>query len=106
MRSGERRYELWLHEDRLRARGLGNASMTQPGPTEFAVQDINVDREGRVTITNPRIDGRVYAAAKRPKPKPNTNCVRCNTVKGCGGDPNLICEPNNTVQNCGCTKIA
>jgi hypothetical protein len=78
--------------------------MTQPGPSaEFAVQDISVDREGRVTITNPRIAGRLHAAAKTPKPKPtpNTNCSGCNTVEGCGGE-NLICKPQNTVSNCGC----
>jgi hypothetical protein len=81
--------------------------MTQPGPSAgFAVQDISVDREGRVTITNPRIAGRLSAAAAvkkpKPKPKPNTNCAGCNTVKGCGGEPNLMCQPQNTVPNCGC----
>jgi hypothetical protein len=81
--------------------------MTHPGPsTEFAVQDINVDREGRVIITNPQIARQLNAAvtAKRPKPKPkppNTNCNGCNTVPGCGGE-NMLCGPQNTVPNCGC----
>jgi hypothetical protein len=79
--------------------------MTQPEPAEFAVQDINVDREGRVTITNPRIGGRVYAAAKKPKEPPNLNCDLCNAVAGCGGT-NEKCGPVNDVMNCGCTKIA
>jgi hypothetical protein len=48
--------------------------MIQPGPSaEFAVQDISVDREGRVTITDPRIAGRLHAAAETPKPKPTPN---------------------------------
>jgi hypothetical protein len=83
--------------------------MTQSGPsTEFAVQDISVDREGRITITNPRIVGRLHAAAavKTPKVKelPNSNCNGCNTSKGCG-PTNDKCGPANTVPNCGCTKI-
>jgi hypothetical protein len=79
--------------------------MTELGPAEFAVQDINVDREGRVSITNPRIGGRVYAAAKKSKPKPppgpNTNCKGCNAVPGCG-TTNEQCGPTNTKPNCGC----
>jgi hypothetical protein len=67
-----------------------------------------VDREGRVIITNPRIAGRLHAAAvtKRPKPEPapNTNCAGCNTLKGCG-PLNKKCNPTNTVPNCGCAKI-
>jgi hypothetical protein len=83
--------------------------MTQSSPSaEFAVQDISVDQEGRVTITNPRIGGRLYAAAKRPKPKPepeqNTNCALCNSTEGCG-PTNKHCRPINTVANCGCEKI-
>jgi hypothetical protein len=79
--------------------------MTQSDPSaEFAVQDISLDREGRVTITNPRIGGRLYAAATRPKPKPpNTNCSGCNSVKGCG-PTNTSCNPTNSVPNCGCKK--
>jgi hypothetical protein len=83
--------------------------MTQSGPsTEFAVQDISVDREGRITITNPRIFGRLHAAAavKTPtttaKPR-NINCAGCNTTEGCG-PLNKACNPTNTVPNCGCTK--
>jgi hypothetical protein len=79
--------------------------MTQSDPSaEFAVQDICLDREGRVTITNPRIGGRLKAAVAannpkpKPKPKPNTNCGSCNTVEGCGPPPNKSCRPQNT--NC------
>jgi hypothetical protein len=81
--------------------------MTHPGPSvDFAVQDINVDREGRVIITNPRIARHLNAAAKTPKakPAPNTNCNGCNTVAGCGVT-NEECHPQNTVPNCGCAKI-
>jgi hypothetical protein len=81
-------------------------AMTQPGPSaEFGIQDISVDGDGRVTIANPRIAGRLLAAAavtKTPKgkPAPNTNCAFCNTVEGCG-PVNKGCNPN-TVANCGC----
>ena len=81
--------------------------MTQPGPSaEFGIQDISVDGEGRIIITNPRIAGRLHAAAAvrkggpRPKPSPNTNCATCNTVQGCG-PLNESCTPN-VVANCGC----
>jgi hypothetical protein len=80
--------------------------MTHLGPpAELSVQDISVDREGRVTITNPRIGGRVYATAKRPKPPqmpPNSNC-QCNTVKGCAPINEKCFPPSNTTPNCGCT---
>jgi hypothetical protein len=81
--------------------------MTQSEPSsEFAVQDISVDREGRVSVTNPRIGARLQTAmaVKKPKPKPNGNCG-CNTSPGCNGPdnpPDLICQPQNTVTNCGC----
>ena len=82
--------------------------MTEPRPwAGFAVQDINVDQDGRVSITNPWIAGRLHAAAavKRPVPKEpsNSNCNGCNTVKGCGPQ-NSVC-PINTVKDCGGTKI-
>jgi len=72
--------------------------------TGLSVEDISVDRRGRVAVTNPRVAERLKAVAqqrKRPKPKaPNTNCGLCNTVKGCG-PTNATCHPN-TVSNCGC----
>ena len=68
--------------------------MTQSASDEFAIQDVNVDPEGRITITNPRIAERLHvAAAAKPKPQPNINCGGCNTVKGCG--------PLNNAPNCG-----
>jgi hypothetical protein len=93
----------------LRARGREEkVSLTHSGPSsEFAVQDISVDREGRVTITNPEIGGRLQTAmaVKKPKPmEPNKNCAVCNTVAGCG-PLNKDCRPINSVANCGCKKI-
>jgi hypothetical protein len=83
--------------------------MTEPGPSAgFAVQDISVDRDGRVSITNPWIAGRLHSAAaiKRPaREEPeNGNCSGCNTVKGCGPTNNTTC-PVNTTPHCGVTKI-
>jgi hypothetical protein len=80
--------------------------MVSSGPSnDFAVQDINVDREGRVTITNPGIAGRLHAAAtkRRVREAPNTNCQGCNAVAGCG-ESNSLC-PVNTVKSCGGTKV-
>jgi hypothetical protein len=77
--------------------------MVEPEPSaEFAVQDLSLDRDGRVRITNAAMAGRLHAAAvtPKPKPKPNTNCKGCNNVKGCGGS-NVDCTPN-TAPQCGC----
>lgn len=81
--------------------------MTQLGPSaDLAVHDISVDREGRVSITNPWIAERLQAAAgvKRPvrEAAPNTNCGGCNVVEGCS--PSNSSCPTNTVKNCGGTK--
>ncbi len=68
----------------------------------LSVEDISVDRAGRVAITNHVVAQRLKEVAqqrKRPKPKPNTNCGTCNTVDGCG-PTNELCTPN-TVKGCG-----
>ena len=75
--------------------------------TEFIVEDIGLDGEGRVAITDPRVAERLRltlaAKPRKPAPKPNTNCNICNTVEGCG-PLNETCSPN-TVPNCGCRKL-
>jgi hypothetical protein len=76
---------------------------------EFTVQDISLDRDGRISITDPRITGRLHAAVKRPKPPKaptapdNANCNGCNTVDGCAPH-NFSCS-TNSVKGCGGTKI-
>ncbi len=70
------------------------------GFANFSVDDLGIDSNGRLIVTNPQF-GRGLDAAKRlerekPRPKPpptNLNCNLCNTVKGCG--------PLNTVKGCG-----
>jgi hypothetical protein len=85
--------------------------MAQPEPfAELSVDDISVDRDGRITITNPRFAGRLHAAVvtkkKEKPPPPNTNCTgTCNSTKGCG-PTNQTCSPTNVVPNCGCTAKA
>ena len=83
----------------------GDKTMAQQEPVPgVAIEDIGLDGEGRVALTNPQVAERlkILLAAKRPKPppKPNTNCTGCNTVDGCGPS-NSNCQPN-TVANCGC----
>jgi hypothetical protein len=73
----------------------------------FAVQDISVDRDGRVSITNPWMASRLHAAVAIKTPAreaTNTNCNGCNTVKGCGETTNSTC-PVNTVNRCGGLQI-
>ncbi len=78
------------------------------GLANFSVDDLSIDNNGRMIVTNPQLAG-VLEAAKRverdkpaPAPAPtkpvvpNTNCNNCNTVAGCG--------PINSVKGCG-TKI-
>ena len=59
---------------------------------------LSVDEEGRVVITDPEIAERLRraAAAKKPQPAPppNGNCGGCNTVSGCG-------DTTNTSNGCG-----
>lgn len=83
-------------------------SIVEPEPsTGVAIEDVLVDGDGRVTITNPRVAERLKLVAetkrRKPAPTPNTNCSICNTVKGCG-PVNKECSPN-TVSNCGCRKL-
>jgi hypothetical protein len=72
------------------------------------IEEIGLDAEGRVAVTNPEIAARLRrtsaAVRGKPAPAPNTNCETCNTAKGCDGT-NDVCHPN-TVPNCGCRKIA
>jgi len=74
------------------------------GLANFSVDDLRIDSNGRLILTNTQLAG-VLEAAKRPEkdtpapPKtepPNTNCSGCNTVAGCG--------PVNEVKGCG-TKL-
>jgi hypothetical protein len=78
--------------------------MTQltPFPT-LAVEDIGLDREGRVTITNLQITRRLHAATmtSKSKPKPNTNCT-CNNSKDCGSKGNVTGCHTNSYPQCGC----
>jgi hypothetical protein len=81
--------------------------LTTIGPEQFTgvtVEDLLLDREGRITLTNTMVAERLKLVAKlerqKPRPAPNTNCSVCNTVKGCG-PVNRQCTPN-TVSNCGC----
>jgi hypothetical protein len=78
--------------------------MAQELLSEFIVEDIGLDGEGRVAIKDPGVAERLRLAlaAKRQKtrpkgpkgpPKPNTNCNGCNTVEGCG-PLNETCSPN------------
>jgi len=83
--------------------------MVEQAPAaEFAVQDVSLDKEGRISITSPVVAARLLAATKTPKPSApkepsNGNCNGCNTVKGCAPS-NSGCT-TNTVKNCGGTKI-
>ncbi|HEY7298765.1 MAG TPA: hypothetical protein VH684_12730 [Xanthobacteraceae bacterium] len=75
---------------------------------EFAVEDLSLDKEGRIIITSPVVAARLLAATKRPNPPApkepsNGNCNGCNTTAGCGPS-NSGCT-TNTVKNCGGTKI-
>jgi hypothetical protein len=83
--------------------------MTQPPFAHLAVQDISVDGDGRVSITNPWIAGRLHAAAaiKRPaRDEPsNGNCNGCNAVRGCGPSTNSSC-PVNSLNTCSGREIA
>jgi hypothetical protein len=66
------------------------------------VEDIQLDGEGRIAITDPQaVQGlKVVLAARRnkpkPRPKPNTNCFGCNATQFCGGHLNT--GPNCTVK--------
>jgi hypothetical protein len=77
--------------------------MTQQEPLAgLALEDIALDGEGRVAITNPAVAERLKVlAAQRRKGKeaPNTNCGLCNSVKGC--QQNTGC---NSVAGCGSKK--
>lgn len=57
-------------------------------------EDIGMDEQGRIIITNPQVAERLRAAAARAKPKPkngpNTNCHGCT--------------PQNVTPNCGCVS--
>jgi hypothetical protein len=89
--------------------------MTPSPPSPIArlvADDLRLDGEGRVAITNPAVAAQLIVAAavkrrpvrRRPaKEGPNANCGYCNTVDGCSPE-NLRCNPN-TVANCGCRKL-
>jgi hypothetical protein len=67
----------------------------------LTLDDISVDEEGRVMITNPQIAERLRAAVPAARPRPNTNC---------GPQCNPACTPNtancgcNNTPNCGCSR--
>jgi hypothetical protein len=59
-------------------------------PIGIVLEDIALDGEGRVAITNPAVAERLKVlAAERQKPadKPNVNCGFCNTAKKCSPNP-------------------
>ena len=75
------------------------------GLAQFSVDDLGIDNNGRLILTNPQLAGALEAAKRLerdkpapPKPAPpvNTNCNGCNAVTGCG--------PTNNVKGCG-TKL-
>ena len=78
--------------------------MQQQEPARLMMEDIGLDGEGRVAITNRHVTEhlRVKLAGRGPSnPKgdaPNTNCLGCNTVENCG---TIVV---NTVKGCGGTK--
>jgi hypothetical protein len=101
---------LRLHEANAMNPGFTGAPMApKQSLLRLAVNDLSVDRDGRITIADPRLAARweIAAAAKtkKPKPRPNSNCgATCNVTKGCG-PINELCGPTTTniVTNCGCT---
>ena len=78
----------------------------EPVPA-VAIEDIGLDGEGRVAITNPQVAERLKVAVgsrrREPTSAPNTNCAGCNTTKGCG-PLNTKCNPN-TVSSCGAKSL-
>jgi hypothetical protein len=75
----------------------------------LTAEDIYVDEQGRVIITNPEIAKWLRGVAAAPgKPKPNTNC------SGCGATNAKNCKPNvvdgcgsvvNAMPNCACDVL-
>jgi hypothetical protein len=53
-------------------------------------EDVRVDEQGRIIVTNPQVAERLRAVAAKPKngTVPNGNCNGCS--------------PINNVPNCGC----
>jgi hypothetical protein len=75
----------------------------QESVVELVMEDIGLDGEGRVAITNRHVteNSRVKLAGRgpsNPKDVPNTNCFGCNTIENCGN------TTVNTVKGCGGTK--
>jgi hypothetical protein len=71
----------------------------QESVVELVMEDIGLDGEGRVAITNPRVAEhlKIALATRRrsgPLDKPNTNCG-CNVVAHCGDT--IV----NAVERCG-----
>ena len=61
------------------------------GLADFSVDDLGIDNNGRLILTNPQLAGALKAVERRkPSPLPNTNCYGCNTAWGCG-EVNVDC---------------
>jgi hypothetical protein len=56
---------------------------------ELRLEDIGIDEEGRVIITNPEVAEQVRTAST-PELRPINDL--CNTVAGCGGVTNDHCN--------------